>query len=55
MLASWEEARKVWRDSQRDAFEKHCIEPLTKEVKNAVDSMDQMLTLLQKVRQDCEE
>lgn len=55
LLVKWEAACSVWRDSRRDRFEKHCIEPLIKQVKSSLDAMDQMLNHLQKIRRDCEE
>ena len=49
----WQDVLELWRDANSDHFEKHVMEPLTLEIRNALLAMDQIDMALTKARRDC--
>ncbi len=51
--AHWQEVQELWRDINCDRFETHVMAPLTQEIKNALQAMDQIDMALTHARRDC--
>lgn len=49
----WQDARGDWRDAVAAEFEDKYIEPLERDLKNALGAMDHVGVLLQKIRHEC--
>ena len=54
LMLRWQETRSDWDDSVSSAFEKNFLEMLEMDVKNAMGAMDQMSSVLQQARKECE-
>lgn len=51
--AQWQAVQELWQDSNAVHFEKHVMEPLELEIKNALLAMDQIEMALTQARRDC--
>jgi len=51
--AHWQEIQELWRDANSHHFEKHVMEPLTLEIRNALLAMDQIDMALTHARREC--
>ena len=50
----WQNAQAVWNDAQSQEFEQRFIIPLEQDVRSALEALDMMHQVLQKVENDCE-
>ena len=53
LTAHWQDVQELWRDVNCDRFDKHVMEPLTLDIKNALLAMDQIDMALTHARRDC--
>lgn len=53
LLTEWQIARQSWNDVKMAEFEQKLIEPLQQDVRQAVETMAQMATLLDRIRREC--
>ncbi len=51
--ARWHEVQELWRDVNRDRFETHVMDPLTQDVKSALQAMEQIDMALTHAHRDC--
>jgi hypothetical protein len=49
----WVDARMSWDDVRSREFEERFLMPLRMDLRNAVSAMDQMATLLSRIRGEC--
>jgi hypothetical protein len=49
----WIDARMSWDDVRSREFEERFLVPLRMDLRNAVSAMDQMATLLTRIRAEC--
>jgi len=49
----WIDARMSWDDVRSREFEERFLMPLRMDLRNAVSAMDQMATLLSRIRSEC--
>jgi hypothetical protein len=54
LVQRWRQTREVWRDNKAREFEEHYIRELDAAVNTAVNSIEQVETVLRKIRSDCE-
>lgn len=54
VLRVWEESSEQWSDSVSEAFYRDRLEPILPVVKNALDAVGRMQTLLDQARRDVE-
>ncbi|MEI6560691.1 MAG: hypothetical protein WCO68_01235 [Verrucomicrobiota bacterium] len=54
LLLAWQETRAYWHDIKSSEFEQQYIEELPNHVQRALGVMEEIDTLLRKVRNDCE-
>jgi len=50
----WEQTREYWRDAKSREFEGKFLSELPQHIRRAVDAMEEIETVLRKVRSDCE-
>jgi hypothetical protein len=50
----WEKTKEHWRDAKSGEFERQYLADLPGQIAAAVAAMEEMETLLKKVRSDCE-
>jgi hypothetical protein len=53
LTAHWQDVQELWRDVNCVRFEKHVMEPLALDIKNALLAMDQIDMALTRARRDC--
>ena len=51
---AWAQVKEDWRDAKSIEFEEKYIESLPRDVSQAIEAMEEVDTLLRKVRRDCE-
>ena len=51
---AWQQVKEEWRDAKSMEFEEKYIESLPRDVSQAIEAMEEVDTLLKKVRRDCE-
>ena len=51
---AWAQVKEDWRDAKSIEFEEKYIESLPRDVSHAIEAMEEVDTLLRKVRRDCE-
>jgi hypothetical protein len=54
LMARWREVEGVWSDAQSAEFEKAYLAPLEQDVRSALQAMDHMDQVLQRIESDCE-
>jgi hypothetical protein len=54
LMTRWSETRSQWNDANAKRFEEDRLLNLERDLRMAVGAMDQMATLLQQIRRDCE-
>jgi hypothetical protein len=54
LLLEWDKTKEHWRDTKSAEFEHQYLEDLPGQVAAAISAMEDMETLLKKVRGDCE-
>jgi hypothetical protein len=54
LTALWVSTRVHWSDANAEAFEEKYLKPLEMDVRVAASAMDEMASLLTKIRRDCE-
>ena len=50
---NWSDMRLSWRDQMADGFEKSYIEPLELELRKSKSAMEQLGTLMARIKSDC--
>ena len=50
----WNETKLNWDDANSREFEKKFLEPIERDLRVAIGSMDQMAVLLHQIYRDCE-
>lgn len=53
LTAHWQEVQELWQDANSIHFEKHVMEPLALDIKNALLAMDQIDMALTHARREC--
>jgi len=53
MMMHWSETKSHWNDGNAHAFESKYLTPLEADAKQAINAMDQMSQILQRIRQEC--
>ncbi len=54
LFIAWAQVKEEWRDAKSLEFEEKYIESLPRDVSQAIEAMEEVDTLLKKVRRDCE-
>ena len=54
MAVDWEQTRNYWRDVKSIQFEKDYLDQIPQQFARAITAMEEIETLLRKVRSDCE-
>lgn len=54
LSVQWQQTKEEWRDGKSIEFEGKYLENLPAELKRATEAMEEVNTLLKKVRRDCE-
>ena len=54
LSAEWDRARSYWRDAKSLDFEKKYLAELPAHIRRASEAMEEIETVLRKVRNDCE-
>lgn len=54
LSAEWDQARSNWRDAKSRDFEKAFLAELPHHIRRAAEAMEEIETVLRKVRADCE-
>ncbi|MEI7957873.1 MAG: hypothetical protein WCI40_02095 [Verrucomicrobiota bacterium] len=54
LLLAWQETRAHWHDTKSAEFEQQYLEELPNRITRALGVMEEIDTLLRKVRNDCE-
>jgi len=54
LLQHWHQTREVWADGKAREFEERFIREIESEVKAALPAIEQLESVLQRVRHDCE-
>lgn len=54
LLSEWGMVRDGWRDAKSEEFENKYLHELRSDVDKAVNSLDEVEKLLQKMRRECE-
>ena len=54
LAVAWAQVKEEWRDAKSIEFEEKYIENLPRDVSQAIEAMQEVATLLKKVRRDCE-
>ena len=54
LLGHWSSVEPLWRDARGAQFRDRFIEPLPDMVRNAENLMEELHSLLNKIRHDCE-
>ncbi|MEI8233704.1 MAG: hypothetical protein WCH57_03355 [Verrucomicrobiota bacterium] len=54
LAVQWQETQAYWHDAQALAFEKNYMEELPSRITRTLSVMEEIDTLLRKVRSDCE-
>jgi hypothetical protein len=55
LLLRWRDTKTEWRDAVADRFEERYITPLERDLQHALGAMDQMASLLARIRSECGE
>jgi hypothetical protein len=53
MMMHWSETKSQWNDGNAHAFESKYLVPLESDAKQAINAMDQMSQILQRIKQEC--
>lgn len=53
LMMRWAETKSQWNDANAAAFESKYLVPLEADAKKAVNAMDQMSQILQRIKQEC--
>ncbi len=51
---NWQHVKESWRDTKQNEFERTYIETLQTNINMAVDAMEKLDKVLNKIRRDCE-
>jgi hypothetical protein len=54
LSAEWDQARSSWRDAKSLEFEGKYLAELPQHIRRAAEAMEEIETVLRKVRADCE-
>jgi hypothetical protein len=54
LSVAWQQVKEEWSDAKSMEFEEKYIESLPRDVSQAIEAMEEVDTLLKKVRRDCE-
>jgi hypothetical protein len=54
LSAEWQQAKESWRDAKAREFEERYLDPLPGYIARATAVMEEVETLMRKVRKDCE-
>ena len=54
LLRHWGETRQVWQDRKAEDFERDYLKELEPSVRRAVDAMEKLEAIFEKMRGDCE-
>jgi hypothetical protein len=54
LMALWASTRVHWSDANAQAFEDKYLKPLEMDIRVAASAMDEMASLLMKIKRDCE-
>ena len=54
LMERWRQTRASWRDAQASEFEQRFIRELESAAESASNSMEQLESILRKIRSDCE-
>ena len=54
LSAEWDQARSSWRDAKSLDFEEKYLAELPMHIRRAAEAMEELETVLRKVRSDCE-
>ena len=54
LSAEWDQARSSWRDAKSLEFEATYLAELPQHIRRAAEAMEEIETVLRKVRADCE-
>jgi uncharacterized protein YukE len=54
LVNAWDRTRVHWRDAKAVQFEKEWLEQLPQEITSASEAIDELGSLLKKIRRDCE-
>ena len=54
LLQRWQQTREVWSDRKAREFEERFIRELESEVNSTLPAIEQLESVLQRVRHDCE-
>ncbi len=54
LTARWRDVQNVWSDAQRQEFEKVYLLQLEQDVRSAVQALDHMDQVLNRIENDCE-
>jgi hypothetical protein len=49
----WNDAQSAWSDAVSEEFDETFLKPLETDARSAMSAMDQMASLLSRIRQDC--
>lgn len=54
LMARWRDVQNVWSDAQSQEFEKVYLLQLEQDVRSAIQALDHMDQVLQRIENDCE-
>jgi hypothetical protein len=54
LMVKWYETKHFWRDAKADEFEKRYLDELQSSVDRAVQVIEQLDKLMEKIQKDCE-
>ena len=54
LMVRWKQTRLLWTDSVARNIEQKTLDPLSIDVRHAINAMAQIAGILQKVRNDCQ-
>jgi len=54
LLQRWRQTRESWADPKAVEFEERFLRPIESEVNSALPAIEQLESVLQRVRRDCE-
>lgn len=54
LSAEWDQARSFWRDAKSLEFEEKYLAELPQQIRRAAEAMDEIDSVLRKIRSDCE-
>ena len=53
LSSKWSLLNQIWKDDNAQYFKKHCIQSLEREMKSAINAIEDLDQLFKQVKEDC--